>query len=576
MHNNRYLILLLVCIIIIFANHIWAETFIYEGGMNSEVDIEIYQEFQTKGEIRILELEFASFPSFSSPSVKQKITNYNLEFSEAPDKEKKEIDDYGNEVNIYRWKTIEGRTIWTRTTFTAELNVELTPLESTTKYPMSNLSSGLDMFLQATTQVQSDDATIKKLAKDLIAGCNSEYEAVSAILNYVIDNCSYILTPPRYDALYMLKTKKGNCQNYSHLSVALLRAAGIPARVVGGLRLKKAWKIPIAGGTITQNNGQGRHAWIEVYYPDLGWIPYDAQQSHLFVNSHYIRQMVGPDASSVSEAMRAAPKLPANSEDLNPDFKKDIVSFTYKDVLPFPDNYVISGVMAESDLLVAGSTYDHHSPIGENTTETPPVIEKPIETTPEVSSIEMPNFTKTVEFGLTDLPVIDIFGGESAISEGDELVSATRQFISYTDEYVTSDEIYAQAFTIDVPTKLDDISLAMLKFDSPGVIWIELYEDIEGFPDDKPALKSLVIDTKNIPFYFGYQWITFKFDDDYWITSGKYWIAIRYAGDAILNWHCIYGNPHGDPIDTRSRLDTREKWDNILNIDFNFRVRGMQ
>ncbi|MCK5343198.1 MAG: transglutaminase domain-containing protein, partial [Candidatus Heimdallarchaeota archaeon] len=357
-----------------------------------------------------------------SPTYNQTITNLIFQYSPQPSGKEEFTDKRGNKVIKLSWIKPKSA-IKTVISFTALNKTVLKQLETKTPFPFSNVSADIKPYLAATKQVPSTNTAIISKARELTNGAKTEFDAVQRILTWVIDHMNYVLTPKEYGAMYSFKTGKGNCQNYSHLSVALLRAAGIPARVVGGLSLKKAWKIPIAGGTITQNNGQGRHAWIEVYYPDLGWIPYDAQQSHLFVNSHYIRQMVGPDASSVSEAMRAAPKLPANSEDLNPDFKKDIVSFTYKDVLPFPDNYVISGVMAESDLLVAGSTYDHHSPIGENTTETPPVIEKPIETTPEVSSIEMPNFTKTVEFGLTDLPVIDIFGGESAISEGDELVS---------------------------------------------------------------------------------------------------------------------------------------------------------
>lgn len=60
------------------------------------------------------------------------------------------------------------------------------------------------------------------------------------------------------------RSRRGVCQDLAHVSIALCRLRGIPARYVSG------W-LHYAGA-----NGPGEsHAWIEAHVPDEGWIPFD-------------------------------------------------------------------------------------------------------------------------------------------------------------------------------------------------------------------------------------------------------------------------------------------------------------
>jgi transglutaminase-like putative cysteine protease len=51
------------------------------------------------------------------------------------------------------------------------------------------------------------------------------------------------------------------------LAAALMRAVGIPARIVNGVTLKKPFDVNVSGQILTLNMAEGRHSWIEVYFP---------------------------------------------------------------------------------------------------------------------------------------------------------------------------------------------------------------------------------------------------------------------------------------------------------------------
>ncbi|MDZ7597940.1 MAG: hypothetical protein U5J82_06560 [Desulfobacterales bacterium] len=42
-------------------------------------------------------------------------------------------------------------------------------------------------------------------------------------------------------------------------------------RIVNGVTLKQPYDIGKTNSVLTMKTAQGRHSWIEVYFPDLGW-----------------------------------------------------------------------------------------------------------------------------------------------------------------------------------------------------------------------------------------------------------------------------------------------------------------
>lgn len=147
-------------------------------------------------------------------------------------------------------------------------------------YPLnaSALPSGVRQYLYPTPSQQSDNPAIRAQAQALIGVAQTEVQAVVAILDWVRANIvyDYSLSLPT-DAVSVYQNRSGVCDGFSNLSVALLRAVGIPARKHIGCAL---WTW--FGGD------SGLHAWIEVYYPDAGWVPSEPQGEENFLYTQYL------------------------------------------------------------------------------------------------------------------------------------------------------------------------------------------------------------------------------------------------------------------------------------------------
>jgi hypothetical protein len=135
-------------------------------------------------------------------------------------------------------------------------------LDTQARFPIESGQFGNDIlpYLEPTAHQQSDHREIIDQAAFLVEKARTEVEAVVAILDWIGAKVTYDYSfELDNDALSVYRNRSGVCAGYSNLAVALLRSAGIPARSRGGCAL---WELHGAG-----------HAWIEVYYPDVGWVP---------------------------------------------------------------------------------------------------------------------------------------------------------------------------------------------------------------------------------------------------------------------------------------------------------------
>lgn len=340
-------LLIVVAVLILTAGSAHAKTLMLEGRLDSSIAMRQQMEFSAdKGLVQSFSFRFALPADFKSKSVSQSVDSLNISINPRPKSSTVEQDRFGNRFQKVVWENVD-QDIRINLGYSANVLSELSAMESRTPFPIGAVSGGDALYLKSTEMVQSDSPEITELARRLTAGARNEYEAVSAITNHVTDAIKYTFNPPKYDALYTLETKSGNCQNFAHLNIALLRSVGIPARIVGGITLKDSWKVPIDNkSSIVQSMGQGGHAWMEIYFPDLGWLPYDPQQSRQFTSSRHIKQTHGLDSRDINDTWRGAPYLPRYSELIEGSFKSDDVRLVVKNTGKDPRPYIISNLVA--------------------------------------------------------------------------------------------------------------------------------------------------------------------------------------------------------------------------------------
>ncbi|MFH1148244.1 MAG: transglutaminase domain-containing protein [Pseudomonadota bacterium] len=223
----------LAFILAIASDYGYARTIVLEGSLDSNIAMKQRMGFSVKKPLSKLSFIFALPAAFKNRAVSQEIKELTVGFDPEPDEIKDETDAYGNRFKNATWNRLN-KDARVSISFSTHITAGLSAMESNTPFPIEPVPQGERLYLKATELVQKNDPEILSLSRELTGNSPTEYAAVTSIINYVADSIKYTYNPARYDAVYTLKTSSGNCQNFAHLCMALLRAAGIPARIVGG------------------------------------------------------------------------------------------------------------------------------------------------------------------------------------------------------------------------------------------------------------------------------------------------------------------------------------------------------
>ncbi|MFI4868857.1 MAG: DUF3488 and DUF4129 domain-containing transglutaminase family protein, partial [Steroidobacterales bacterium] len=137
--------------------------------------------------------------------------------------------------------------------------------------PLSPAARRLDLQLPPERNPRSIE-----LAQALRARAGSDADYVSAVLDYLRSGgFSYTLEPAllNLDSVddLLFRTREGFCGHYASAFVTLMRAAGVPARVVTGY-LGGTWNRYGGYLEISQSDA---HAWAEVWLEPRGWVRVD-------------------------------------------------------------------------------------------------------------------------------------------------------------------------------------------------------------------------------------------------------------------------------------------------------------
>jgi transglutaminase-like putative cysteine protease len=112
------------------------------------------------------------------------------------------------------------------------------------------------------------------------------------VVAWVSDQFAYEpgATDVHADVNEVLSAGAGVCQDFAHLTIGVLRLAGVPARYVSGYLAPQLERGRPLGE-------QASHAWVEVMLPE-GWFGFDPTHGSR-VTDHHVRLAVGRDYADV-------------------------------------------------------------------------------------------------------------------------------------------------------------------------------------------------------------------------------------------------------------------------------------
>jgi len=137
---------------------------------------------------------------------------------------------------------------------------------------LSDESRRLNLTLPADGNLQA-----RTLAQQLFAQSGSDTVRYMQALERWINQTDfrYTLSPPRLNNNrideFLFETKAGFCEHYASSFTFMMRAAGIPARVVAGYQGGE----PSRGGNVWEVRQKDAHAWTEVWLDGQGWVRVD-------------------------------------------------------------------------------------------------------------------------------------------------------------------------------------------------------------------------------------------------------------------------------------------------------------
>ena len=160
-------------------------------------------------------------------------------------------------------------------------------LPCVTDVPLSSAGYGphADEFLTPTPLV--DPGAVSDEARAIDGSSSTLLEAVRGVIRWVNENIEYERgsTSVNTTATDVLASKRGVCQDKTHLALGMIRALGVPARYVSGVLTRQAGET---------------HSWLEFLHPAQGWLPADPTRGVVLeTGTDYLKFAVGRDYSEV-------------------------------------------------------------------------------------------------------------------------------------------------------------------------------------------------------------------------------------------------------------------------------------
>jgi hypothetical protein len=199
--------------------------------------------------------------SFWGATNSQVVLTSNFQYSEQPDNVKVTADNLGLLRRNYQltWLSPKSNKITVEQTMEVELAFG-SKLFTSAKLPYSDeIRKRFSASLAKDDQqgINPDNKDLDPICQEILNRSRTAEAVVEGVCDWINDNIKFVKGKRTSDEAFA--QRQGSCTPMSRLACAMLRHIGMPANVVSAKFI----------------GGDGGHSFIEVYFPDAGWVFYD-------------------------------------------------------------------------------------------------------------------------------------------------------------------------------------------------------------------------------------------------------------------------------------------------------------
>ncbi len=535
--SSNYKFAILILLIFLVPQIIFSDVFFIKGSSETtNAQINLIYTVPINNEYENFTFKIYKYKNFTNGVNKQIISNYNPRISPTPSDIKSYTDELNNQVLQVNYNSINSN-ITIESNFTVDNEVHITPIEYYYKFPLSSGDySKYQQYLNATSLCPTNVSYIYNLVQSLVKDSNTLDHAVLRILSWIRSNIQLHPYVVYKSAVYTYLYRTGNHEGILNLALTMLRIAKIPSRFVYGFSMNQSYLIkgqndtgqthpaefilnsPVnTSSNILLQYPKSTYKWIEVYFPNRDWVPFDLTTTYFFLFSNLIKQNVGLDSDSNT------PKIVSWNKELPMDIQFYVESPKVQNNLSIAYHYTrgngqhLFPIFSSSNNNFINSLFNH----------------------------ERKSFSG-VQVNNGNYHSISLYPYNLKLDHSKEHIELK----------ASPDRNLYQGIYLYKQINIKNVMLPLLRFNNAreGTIWVEIFRSDGSNPlSGSKVATSNKLAIENLNNTGQYKWIIFPFDHNIQqLEKGRYWITLKYDTKEVILWRGIFGNPYQESFDTYS------------------------
>ncbi|MBA2942660.1 transglutaminase domain-containing protein [Paenibacillus sp. CGMCC 1.16610] len=161
--------------------------------------------------------------------------------------------------------------------------------------------------------------SVRSIAEQITANRLTPYAKAVAIEQYLSHTYTYSLEKPTapsrsedFVSHFLFVDKTGYCDHFSTSMVVMLRSVGVPARWVKGFAPGTLQSVDSGADQLQEVlvRNSDAHSWVEVYFPSMGWVPFEPTPGFSGISSDHPRETLTTAAMEQSAMTASLMNIP--------------------------------------------------------------------------------------------------------------------------------------------------------------------------------------------------------------------------------------------------------------------------